>query len=179
MLKSHACGELRREHVGQIVTLAGWAHRRRDHGGLIFIDLRDRFGLTQVVFNPIVSPDAHACAANIRSEFVVQVVGRVEARPTGQENPTLATGEIEVLAQRVEILNESQNPPFLVNVEENVDESLRLKYRYLDLRHERLQRNLMLRHCAIKFIRDYLDARGFIEIETPILIKSTPEGARD
>ena len=179
MLKSHTCGELRKEYVGQTVTLAGWAHRRRDHGGLIFIDLRDRFGITQIVFNPTISPDAHALATNVRSEFVLRVSGKVELRPAGQENPALATGEIEVFVQHAEILNDAKPPPFLINVEENVDEALRLKYRFLDLRHERLQRNLMLRHRAIKFIRDYLDARGFIEIETPILIKSTPEGARD
>ena len=179
MLKSHTCGELRKEYVGQTVTLAGWAHRRRDHGGLIFIDLRDRFGITQIVFNPTISPDAHALATNVRSEFVLRVSGKVELRPAGQENPALATGEIEVSVQHAEILNDAKPPPFLINVEENVDEALRLKYRFLDLRHERLQRNLMLRHRAIKFIRDYLDARGFIEIETPILIKSTPEGARD
>ncbi len=179
MLKTHTCGELRKEHIGQTVTLAGWVHRRRDHGGLIFIDLRDHFGLTQIVFNPAVAPEAHALATNLRSEFVVQIVGQVEARPAGQENAAHATGDIEVLVQRAEILNDSKVPPFLINVEENVDESVRLKYRYLDLRHERLQRNLTVRHRAIKFMRDYLDARGFIEIETPILIKSTPEGARD
>jgi aspartyl-tRNA synthetase len=179
MLKTHTCGALRKEHVGQTVTLAGWVHRRRDHGGLIFIDLRDRFGLTQIVFNPATSPDAHALATNLRAEYVIRVTGCVEARPRGQENPTLATGDIEVLVQRAEILSESKVPPFLVNVEENVEETLRLKYRYLDLRHERLQRNLTIRHHAIKFIRDYFDARGFVEIETPILIKSTPEGARD
>ncbi|CAG1008635.1 partial Aspartate--tRNA(Asp/Asn) ligase, partial [Anaerolineae bacterium] len=115
MLKSHTCGELRKEHIGQTVTLAGWAHRRRDHGGLIFVDLRDHFGLTQVVFNPTVSPDAHTLATNIRPEFVVQVVGLVESRPAGQENPNLATGDVEVLVQRAEILNESKLPPFQIN----------------------------------------------------------------
>ncbi len=179
MLKTHTCGELRKEHIGQTVTLAGWAHRRRDHGGLIFIDLRDHFGLTQIVFNPAVSADAHAVASTVRAEFVVRVTGQVEARPPDQENAALATGDVEVLVKSAEILNDSKPPPFLINVEENVDEALRLKYRFLDLRHERLQRNLLLRHRVIKFIRDYLDARGFIEIETPILIKSTPEGARD
>jgi aspartyl-tRNA synthetase len=154
-------------------------HRRRDHGGLIFIDLRDHFGLTQIVFNPATSPDAHKRATDFRSEFVVRVTGPVGARPAGQENPNLPTGDIEVNVNRAEILNDAKNPPFLINVEENVDESLRLKYRFLDLRHERLQRNLTIRHRTIKFMRDYLDARGFIEIETPILIKSTPEGARD
>ncbi len=179
MLKTHTCGELRKEHIGQTVTLAGWAHRRRDHGGLIFIDLRDHLGLTQIVFNPAVSADAHAVASNVRAEFVVRVTGQVEARPPDQENAALATGDVEVLVKSAEILNDSKPLPFLINVEENVDEALRLTYRYLDLRHERLQRNLLLRHRVIKFIRDYLDARGFIEIETPILIKSTPEGARD
>jgi aspartyl-tRNA synthetase len=179
MLKTVTCGALRKENAGQSVTLAGWVHRRRDHGGLVFIDLRDRFGVTQVVFNPAISEQAHCLATDLRPEFVVRVMGKVELRPAGQENPALPTGEIEVVAQQAEILNESKQPPFLINVEENVDEALRLKYRYLDLRHERLQKNLLLRHRVIKFIRDYLDARGFVEIETPILIKSTPEGARD
>ncbi len=179
MLKSHTNGELRKENIGQTVTLAGWVHRRRDHGGLIFIDLRDRFGLTQVVFNPSISPEVHALASEFKTEYVVQVSGKVEPRPAGQENPGLATGDIEVIAEKAQILNDSKQPPFLINVEENVDEALLMRYRYLDLRHERLQRNLMLRHRVIKFIRDYLDARGFVEVETPILIKSTPEGARD
>lgn len=179
MIKSHTCGELRKEHIGQTVTLAGWAHRRRDHGGLIFIDLRDHFGLTQVVFNPNTSSRAHEIATTIRPEFVVQIVGTVAPRPKGQENPGLATGDIDVLVARAEILNSAAPLPFQIAVEEDVDDALRLQYRYLDLRHERLQKNLMLRHRSIKFIRDYLDARDFIEIETPILIKSTPEGARD
>jgi aspartyl-tRNA synthetase len=179
MLKTHTCGELRPEHIGQTVTLAGWVHRRRDHGGLIFIDLRDHFGLTQIVFNPSISATAHQLAYDVRVEYVIRVTGQVVARPAGQENPSLATGAIEVNATSVEILNTAKPPPFYINIEENVDEALRLKYRYLDLRRERLQRNLTLRHRAIKFMRDYLDARGFIEIETPILIKSTPEGARD
>lgn len=179
MLKTHTCGELRKEQVGQTVTLAGWVHRRRDHGGLIFIDMRDHFGLTQIVFNPATSPAAHKLATDLRAEYVIRVTGQVATRPAGQENPALATGEIEVLVNGAEILNDAKNPPFLINVEENVDETLLLKYRYLDLRHTRLQRNLTLRHRAIKFMRDYLDARGFVEIETPILIKSTPEGARD
>ncbi len=179
MLKTHTCGELRKEHIGQSVTLAGWAHRRRDHGGLIFIDLRDHFGLTQVVFNPNASAQAHEIATTIRPEFVVQIAGTVAPRPKGQENPALATGDVDVLVARAEILNPAAPLPFQIAVEEDVDDALRLQYRYLDLRHERLQKNLMLRHRAVKFIRDYLDARGFIEIETPILIKSTPEGARD
>lgn len=179
MLKTHTCGELRKEHVGKTVTLAGWVHRRRDHGGLSFIDLRDHFGLTQIVFDPATAPAAHKLATDLRAEFVVRVTGQVAARPAGQENRKMPTGEIEVNVTHAEILNDAKNPPFLINVEENVDESLRLKYRFLDLRHERLQHNLTIRHRAIKFMRDYLDARGFTEIETPILIKSTPEGARD
>lgn len=179
MLKTHTCGELRTEHIGQTVTLAGWVHRRRDHGGLIFIDLRDHFGLTQIVFNPGVSSSAHERAADLRVEYVIRVTGQVIARPAGQENSALATGAIEVNVTHLDVLNPAKAPPFYINVEENVDESLRLKYRFLDLRRERLQRNLTIRHRAIKFMRDYLDARGFIEIETPILIKSTPEGARD
>jgi aspartyl-tRNA synthetase len=179
MLKTHNCGELRAKHEGQEVTLAGWVHRRRDHGGLIFIDLRDREGITQVVFNPEDSAEAHAVAAQVRTEYVLQLRGTVRRRPKGLENPNMATGEIEVLATQAQILNPSETPPFYINKEEEVDEALRLKYRYLDLRRQRMQKNLILRHRVVKFIRDFLDERGFVEIETPILIKSTPEGARD
>ncbi len=179
MLKTHTCGELRAEHEGQEVTLAGWVHRHRDHGGLIFIDLRDREGITQVVFNPEISAEAHAVAAQVRVEYVLQLWGTVQRRPKGLENPDLATGEIEVLAAKARILNRALTPPFYINKEEEVDETLRLKYRYLDLRRQRMQKNLILRHRVVKFIRDFLDERGFVEIETPILIKSTPEGARD
>ncbi len=179
MLKSCSCGELTKKNVGQKVTLAGWVHRRRDHGGLIFIDLRDREGLVQVVFNPDVSKQGHQLATKLRHEYVLQVVGEVAKRPPGTENPKLATGEVEVIAQQAEILNPSKTPPFYVNEDAEVDESLRLKYRYLDLRRERMKQNIILRHRVIKFMRDFLDAKGFIEIETPILIKSTPEGARD
>ena len=179
MLKTHGCGDLRIEDADCEVTLAGWVHRRRDHGGLIFIDLRDRSGLAQVVFNPDTSPDAHGLASNFRNEWVVKIKGKVAPRPKGTENPQLPTGEIEVIALETQVLNPSKTPPFYINEEQDVEESLRLKYRYLDLRRERMQGNITLRHRVVKYIRDFLDARGFVEIETPILIKSTPEGARD
>jgi aspartyl-tRNA synthetase len=179
MLKTHSCGQLRAENVGEIVTLAGWVNRRRDMGGVIFIDLRDRDGKTQVVVNSGRSQEAFNLAEQVRSEFVLRVTGQVAHRPEGLENPSLATGAIEVLADTVEVLNPAKTTPFLIDRDEVVDESLRLKYRYLDLRREKMQRNLLIRHKAVKFIRDYLDERNFIEIETPILFKSTPEGARD
>jgi len=173
------CGSLRPEHAGQAVTLNGWVHRRRDMGGLIFVDLRDRFGLTQVVFNPQSAPDAHAAAEGLRNEYVVRVEGTVRPRPEGTENPKLATGQVEVEVQQIEILNAAKTPPFDVNQEGEVDEALRLKYRYLDLRRAPMQRNLLLRHAVVKRMRDFLSDRGFVEVETPNLIKSTPEGARD
>ncbi|VAW31197.1 Aspartyl-tRNA synthetase @ Aspartyl-tRNA(Asn) synthetase, partial [hydrothermal vent metagenome] len=179
MLKTNSCGELRLEDVGKTVTLAGWVNRRRDMGGVIFIDLRDRDGKTQVVVDSGRTPEGFAQAEQIRSEYVVQVTGVVGKRPSGQTNENLATGQIELLADSVVVLNTSKTPPFHVDKDEVVDESLRLKYRYLDLRRPRLQRNLGIRHKAIKFIRDFLDARDFLEVETPILFKSTPEGARD
>ena len=179
MLKSHSCGELKKEHVGQTVTLAGWVDRRRDHGGLIFIDLRDRQGVVQVAFNPEISKSCHEVASQLRSEFVVRVSGEVARRPPGTENPKLPTGEVEITARDAEILNPSRTPPFYINEDVEVEENLRLRYRYLDLRRAGMQANMMLRHHMVKFIRDFLDADGFIEIETPILIKSTPEGARD
>ncbi len=179
MLKTNSCGELTRNNVGQKVTLAGWVHRRRDHGGLVFIDLRDREGLVQVVFNPEVSKEGREVATKLRHEYVVKVSGEVAKRPPGTENPKLATGEVEVIAEDAEILNPSRTPPFDVSEDVEVDENLRLKYRYLDLRRERMRDNMILRYRVVKFIRDFLDAKGFIEIETPILIKSTPEGARD
>ncbi len=179
MLKTHTCGELRAEHAGQHVTLAGWVNRRRDHGHLIFLDLRDRWGVAQVVINPAVSEEAHKLASHVRGEYVVQVQGRVSLRPEGLSNPKMATGDIEVIADSVDVLNEAKTPVFSVSENGEVDEALRLRYRYLDLRRERMQRNLALRHETVRFIRSYLSERGFLEIETPILIKSTPEGARD
>jgi len=179
LLKNHNCGELRKNHAGQKVTLAGWVHRRRDHGGKVFIDLRDREGIVQVVFNPQVSKEAYEVAGSLRSEYVIQVAGEVSPRPEGTENPKLATGDIEVTAKEAVILNPSKTPPFYINDDEDVEESLCLKSRYLYLRRPRMKDNLLLRHKMIKFIRDFLDEKGFVEIETPILIKSTPEGARD
>ena len=179
MLKSTSCGSLRSEHAAQTVTLAGWVHRRRNHGSLIFIDLRDRDGVAQVVFNPEVAPDAHRTAEAFRSEWVVQVKGEVSLRPEGTENRNIQTGSVEVVATEAEVLNESLTPPFYVNEDTDVDELLRLQYRYLDLRRPAMRNALIVRHRVVKFIRDFLDERGFLEIETPILIKSTPEGARD
>ncbi len=179
MLKTHSCGELRVENVGEEVTLAGWVNRSRDMGGVIFIDLRDRNGKTQVVVNSGDAPQSFELAQQVRSEYVLQVKGTVQKRPEGLDNPKLKTGDIEVIVSEVNVLNPAKTPPFLSDRDEVVDESLRLKYRYLDLRRERMQRNLIIRHKAIKFIRDYLDERDFLEIETPILFKSTPEGARD
>ncbi len=161
------------------MTLAGWVHRRRDHGGLIFIDLRDREGITQLVFDPAVSEEAHDAASQARAEYVLQVKGEVRRRPEGLANPALATGEIEVAVNSALVLNEAKTPPFYISEEAPVDEALRLRYRYLDLRRRSMQEKLMLRHRVVNYIRRFLDARGFVEIETPILIKSTPEGARD
>ena len=179
MLKTISCGDIETEHVGRTVTLAGWVHRRRDHGSLVFIDLRDRQGIVQVVFNPEDAPEAHKVAQTLRNEWVAQVVGRVTPRTEETRNPNLATGDLEVMAERMTILNESKTPPFYVNEENEVDELLRLKFRYLDLRREGMRDALITRHRVVKFMRDFLDERGFLEIETPILIKSTPEGARD
>lgn len=179
MLKDHQCGELRREQVGQEVTLAGWVHRRRDHGGLIFIDLRDRSGIVQVVFDAETPLATYQVAREVRPEYVLQVQGRVRPRPADMVNLNMPTGEVEVLARAAQILNPAQTPPIYVNKEEDEEIDLRLKYRYLDLRRERMKHNMILRHRVVKFIRDFLDARGFVEIETPIMTRSTPEGARD
>jgi aspartyl-tRNA synthetase len=179
MYRTHTCNQLGAANEGQEVTLAGWVHRRRDHGGLIFIDMRDHWGLTQIVFDPTNNPEVHDAARSLRNEFVIQVTGRVRRRPAGQENPNLETGEIEIDGQHLNILNKAKTPPFDINKELPVDEGLRLRYRYLDLRRERMQRNIELRHAVVLYIRNFLAQAGFIEIETPILFKTTPEGARD
>lgn len=179
MFKTHSCGALRLDHVGTTVTLAGWVHLRRDFGGVIFVVMRDREGLVQVVISAEVSAEAHKVASEVRSEYVIQVEGTIRARPTDQVNPDWPTGEIEVAASTVRILNTAKTPPFYIYEDAQVDEALRLRYRYLDLRRTRMQRNIILRHKTVQFIRHYLDAQGFLEIETPQLFKSTPEGARD
>ncbi|MBI3158547.1 MAG: aspartate--tRNA ligase [Chloroflexi bacterium] len=179
MLKTHECGKINLGIAGEKVLLAGWVHRRRDHGGLIFVDLRDRWGVVQLVADPDKTPEAHAALDPIRAEWVIQVEGVVRKRPAEMVNPDLATGEVEVEVHQVKVLNPAKTPPFTINKEDDVDESVRLKYRYLDLRRERMRVNLELRHRVVKFIRDYLDAAGFLEVETPILFKTTPEGARD
>ena len=179
MLKTHNCGELNLEHVGQRVTLAGWVQRYRSHGGVLFVNLRDRSGLVQVTFDQQSAPVASSVANQVRIEWVIQVEGLVQRRPAGAENPDLPSGEVEVAAQEITVLNRAKTPPFYIDREAGEAEALRLKYRYLDLRRERMQRNMILRHRVVKFIRDFLSERGFIEIETPILTKSTPEGARD
>lgn len=179
MYKTHTCGELRSSHNGQRVTLAGWVNRRRDHGGVAFLDLRDRFGLVQVVASAEANPEAHLVLAPVRMEWVIQVEGVVRKRLQGMENLRLETGEIEVEVQHVRVLNPARVTPFMISSDEDPDEQTRLRYRYLDLRRERMRNNLILRHRVVKFIRDYLDVRGFLEVETPILFKTTPEGARD
>ena len=206
MLKTHTCGELRASDAGKAVTLSGWVNRRRDHGGLIFLDLRDRFGITQVTVsddpeidlpnaanpsngssnssnggNSRNGAEALEVASQVRSEFVVKVSGAVQKRPQGFENPELETGEIEVIASELEILSEARTPPFVISSSQGneVDEAVRLKYRYLDLRRPKLAENLRLRHEIVRFIRNYFYDREFLEVETPILLKSTPEGARD
>jgi len=171
------CGGLRAADEGSAVELNGWVNRRRDHGGLIFVDLRDRDGITQIVFDP--AQPSFAQAERLRHEDVLRVRGTVRRRPSGTENSKLPTGEIEVGIEHLDVLNRSQVPPFAVNSDDEIDESLRLEYRYLDLRRPRMQRNLRVRHRIVKAIRDYFDAREFVEIETPMLMKSTPEGARD
>ena len=177
--RTHTCGSLNAEQIGQRVLLMGWVARRRDHGGVIFVDLRDRYGLTQIVFNPQHDAQTHAKADPLRSEFVIAVQGTVEARPEGMINEKLATGTIEVNCDQLRILNVSPTPPFLIEDSIDTGEEIRLRHRYLDLRRGRMQNNLMLRHRAYQATRTFLDGRDFIEVETPFLTKSTPEGARD
>ncbi|MDD2679871.1 MAG: aspartate--tRNA ligase [Candidatus Omnitrophica bacterium] len=179
MIRTHTCGELTAKDLDKEVVLCGWVARRRDHGKLIFIDIRDRSGFTQVVFIPKESGDAYKAAQDLRSEFVIKLTGKVNHRPAGTVNPKLKTGEVEVLGKGLEILNPSANPPFEIEEDLEVTEDSRLKYRYLDLRRQKSLNNLLLRSNLYKVIRQYLDTQGFIECETPILTKSTPEGARD
>jgi len=177
--RSQYCGVLSAAEIGQDVCLMGWVQRRRDHGGLIFIDLRDREGIIQLALDPDRDPEAHAKADRVRGEYVVAVKGTVSARPQGTVNPKMKTGEVEVEVHELRILNTAQTPPFQIDEYSEVAESIRLKYRYLDLRRPTIQNNLMLRHRVARTVRTYLDGKGFLEIETPILTKSTPEGARD
>jgi len=176
-MRSEYCGLVSRKHLGQSVTLCGWVHRRRDHGGVIFIDLRDREGLVQVVCDPD-TPETFRTADALRNEFVIQVAGRVRNRPEGTVNPNLVSGEIEVLAKEIEILNPSLTPPFQMD-DEHLSENVRLEYRFLDLRRPQMQNNLRLRYRTAMAVRNFLDRHGFIDIETPMLTRSTPEGARD
>jgi aspartyl-tRNA synthetase len=173
------CASLTVEDEGKRVVLNGWVNRRRDLGGLIFIDLRDRFGITQIIFNPEIAPEAHEIASGVRNEYVLKITGIVRRRSPDTINPRLSTGTIEVESHEIEILNASLTPPFYINEDVDVDESLRLEHRYLDLRRPAMQQNLILRHQIVKHMRDYLTDRAFVEVETPMLIKSTPEGARD
>ncbi|MDQ7798210.1 MAG: aspartate--tRNA ligase [Candidatus Edwardsbacteria bacterium] len=177
--RSHTCGELRSEHIGQQTTLCGWVHRSRNHGGLIFINLRDRYGITQVVFDPAQNAELTEAAKDLKSEYVIAVRGAVRNRPQGQTNPGMATGVIEVLAAEVKLLNSSAVPPFVIEDQTTASEDLRLKFRYLDLRRPALAQNIILRHNFILAVRNYLSAQNFLEIETPLLTRSTPEGARD
>jgi aspartyl-tRNA synthetase len=176
-MRTHYCGSVNSAHLDQTVVLCGWAHRRRDHGGVIFIDLRDREGLVQVVIDPD-TPEAFKLAEEVRSEFVLKIEGRVRARPAGTENAAMSTGMIEVLTKKLDVLNASLTPPFQID-DDNINENIRLTYRYLDLRRDPMQKNMRLRYRVSKLMRDYLDTNGFMEIETPMLTRSTPEGARD
>ncbi len=177
--RTHTCGELRTSDIGKTVTLTGWVDTRRDLGGVIFIDLRDRYGKTQVVFNPQTNASVHELAGSLRNEFVISVSGKLENRPEGTINPELATGEIDVMATELTILNKAETPPFPIDDKVDTNEDLRLKYRYLDLRRPVLQHNLVFRHKLYQVVHRYFDENSFIEVETPVLMKSTPEGARD
>ena len=178
-MRTHACGELRAEHAGERVALCGWVWRRRDHGGVTFVDLRDREGLVQLVFHPEDAPDAHAAAQHLGSESVIRVSGEVRHRPQGTVNPELPTGEIEVAVAELEVLAEAETPPFVIEDRIEASEELRLRYRYLDLRRPEMTKVLAMRHAINRIIRDEMESRGFLEVETPLLGRSTPEGARD
>ena len=177
--RTHTCGELREAHIGEMVALNGWVDTRRDLGGLIFIDLRDRYGITQIVFEPGFNAEAHIAAGSLRSEFVVSIEGKVRKRPEGTENPALPTGSVDVMVNKLIILNEAKTPPFQIKDEVDTSEDVRLKYRYLDLRRPSMQKNILMRHKMYQVVRRYFDENNFVEVETPVLMKSTPEGARD
>ena len=177
--RTHTCGELREVNIGENVVLNGWVDTRRDLGGLIFIDLRDRYGITQVVFEPNFDKSAHENAGNLRNEFVISIEGKVRKRPEGTENSSLVTGQIDVMVNKLVILNEAKTPPFPVKDEIDTSEDVRLKYRYLDLRRPKMQQNILMRHKMYQMVRSYFDKNNFVEVETPVLMKSTPEGARD
>lgn len=177
--RTHTCGELREAHIGEQVALNGWVDTRRDLGGLIFIDLRDRYGITQIVFEPGFNAEAHIAAGSLRSEFVVSIEGKVRKRPEGTENPALPTGSVDVMVNKLIILNEAKTPPFQIKDEVDTSEDVRLKYRYLDLRRPSMQKNILMRHKMYQVVRQYFDKNNFVEVETPVLMKSTPEGARD
>lgn len=179
MYRTHTCNEISVKNVDQEIMLSGWVFRRRDHGELIFIDLRDRYGLTQIVFDPSSNKDAHAIAEELRSEFVITINGIVRARPEGMCNKNISTGEVEVLVSKIEILNRSKLPPFEIDSNEVANEELRLKYRYLDLRRQKIRTNIIFRHKFIKRLRDHMDEMSFVEVETPMLMKGTPEGSRE
>lgn len=177
MLRTHTCGQLRSAQVDQSVTLCGWVNNRRDHGGVIFVDLRDRYGLTQVVFDPSFFPEPHQMADQLRSEWVIEVTGKIQKRSEGMENPRMETGDIEMMVEKLVIHNQAKTPPF--ELESEVREDLRLEYRYLDLRRHQMQRNMMLRSDMVKAVRDFFHEEQFLDVETPIMVKGTPEGARE
>jgi len=179
MMRTHRAGDLRAEHVGTAVVVCGWVAHRRDHGGVTFVDLRDREGVVQLVFHPEDAPEAHAAAQDLKTESVIRVAGTVARRPEGTVNPHLPTGEVEIPVATVEVLSEADTPPFPIEDRIEADENLRLQFRYLDLRRPEMTRMLELRHRVISIIRRYLDERGFRDVETPLLTRSTPEGARD
>src|SRR3990170_6622214 len=167
MYRTHLNNELKSTHIDQTITICGWVHRRRDHGGLIFIDLRDRYGLTQIVFDPEHEKKSHAVAEKLRPEYVIQISGKVRKRPEGQDNPKMATGEIEVICHEVIIHNSARTPPFEIDQDKFVGEEIRLEYRYLDLRRDRIRNNIILRHEVVRFTRNFMSENGFLEIETP------------